>query len=151
MTNPKTLLLAALTFTSSLTLPRDALAESAAGKPTWKIEGPEAMYLWHDEAGWHVRAVAGADQHTFRGTIRGTGLRGLTVTRPALDLKVQLTAESVRFEFDVFKGTVDGLDFQAGPGCVTVQFKIDGRVQPDKVRLGAKGDAAKLFPMDACP
>ena len=71
--------------------------------------------------------------------------------KAALASKISASDKVVRFEFDVFKSTVDGFDWKAGPGCVTIEMRFDGKSQPAKVRLGAKGEAASLFPMDACP
>ena len=47
-----------------------------AGKPPQLRAGaPARLYVWRDEAGWHIRSTTADKQHEFQGTVRaGLGL-----------------------------------------------------------------------------
>ena len=132
-------------------LPAVALARlPAAGKPTFKASDPEAFWLWHDEAGWHLRATTGKAQHGFRGVLRAKGITDVSVTRPTLLTKVTATGDTLRFDYDLFAGGTEGFDFKSDDKCLSVEMRLDNKPQPDHLHVGSAGTAAAIFPVDVC-
>ena len=127
-------------------------APSAAGKPTYKASDPQAVFLWVDHDGWHLRTIAGDKQHNVRGVLRGKGFAELSVTRKALGPKVQLSDDTLRFDFDVFPGAVDGFDWKGPCACISIEMRVNNLTpKPGRVKVGARGEAVNLFPGDICP
>ena len=127
-----------------------AAKKFGAGKPAYKDGDPEAMYLWHDAAGWHWRGTTGGKQHAFHGVIQGTGFSDLKVTRPGLEPRIRVVdGNTIRFDFDLFKGS-DGFDWQATGACLTPELTLDGKQQPARVHVGPEGWTPVAFPFDAC-
>jgi hypothetical protein len=130
-----------------------ALAKKyAPGRPNFKAGDPEAYYIWYDDGGWHLRGTSGTkDKHTFHGVIRAPGgLSSVKPTREGLMKRIDISGESLRFEFEVGKGMVDGFDWQQTHACFTGEIKLDGKVQPSRVFVGLRSDVVDLVPFYAC-
>ena len=130
--------------------PLPALAKSAAtGKPAFKAGDPPGYWIWADDSGWHLRATTGKAQHTFRGVINAEAVTGVTVTRTALNQRLQASAKQIKFEFDLFSG-VDGLDWQSPSRCLTFELRLDGKADPSQIHDGQKGEPPADILFDAC-
>lgn len=143
------LLVAALVVAS---LPLAALARKAAqGKPSFRAGDPQAFWLWFDDAGWHLRATGGKDQHSFHGLLRATGgFTGVKPTRPQLFRKIDLDPEALRFDFDLGKDGLEGFDWQQADPCVIAELKLDQRPDNGRVHVGLRGEVPEAFPFIAC-
>jgi len=121
----------------------------AAGKPSFTKADPEAMWLWSDESGWHLRVTPGKGSHNFHGVLRGEGLGNLTWTKPTLGAKVQMTRKTLRFDFDQDK-RIDGFDWTSDSPCLIVELKLDAHEREDRVHVGASGAVPSGIPFEAC-
>jgi hypothetical protein len=127
-----------------------ALAKkNAAGQPAFKAGDPEAFWIWHDGAGWHLRVTTGKKRHKYHGLVRGEGLAEAKATKKALGPNITATEKVVRFEFEAAEGT-EGFDWKAAGPCTTYELKIDGQALPDKIHVGAHGETPSAMPFDAC-
>jgi hypothetical protein len=124
--------------------------KAAEGKPNWKPGDPESFLVWHDAAGWHLRATTPPKkQHAFHGVVRGQGIAEVKATRPALSSKLTVEAAVIRFDFDLFEGS-DGFDWKQNEPCVTLELKIDGKPRVERIFVGAKTESPSAMPFDAC-
>jgi hypothetical protein len=124
--------------------------KAAEGKPQFKPGDPEAFWVWHDAAGWHMRATTPAKkQHGFHGVIRAQGISELKPTAKSLGGKVRLEGSAIRFEFDLFEGA-DGFDWKQNEPCVALELKIDKQAKVERIFVGAKAESPSAMPFDAC-
>src|SRR5262249_16790780 len=80
-------------------------SKNATGKPALKAGDPEAIWIWFDNSGWHLRGSTGKGKHTFTGYLRATGgMTGVKPTRSGLMRKTELESDGVRFEFELGGG-----------------------------------------------
>ncbi|MSP62342.1 MAG: hypothetical protein EXR72_18820 [Myxococcales bacterium] len=145
----RTVGLALLLSLTTVAAPAEA-RKAAAGKPAFKAGDPEAIWIWHDAAGWHLRTTTARRTHAFRGVVRGQGFSEVKATRKTLDAKVIVLGDaSIRFDFDSFEG-IDGFDWKAAGPCTTWELRIDGRPMAERVHVGATGESPSVMPFDAC-
>lgn len=143
---------------------RWAGAISPEGRPDGLDSGDAgAVYMWHDAAGWHIRATDRRPiDHHYTGTIRVAPQGGFTDVRPVRDEKddrVWALGDSVlHYDFHTF-ASIDGVDFRVScPVERTVERKVaadhqrlgfhtefDGHPLADRVRIGD----SKLSPKSA--
>jgi hypothetical protein len=99
-------------------------------------------FVWHDDAGWHVRWTTKGVRHQFSGTLscRGEFREFVPVSADRRDW-ISLQADRRRAAFDTITGSgQDGFDFRLTPATRTVTFdlSIDGqRITPAEIFLGA--------------
>ena len=123
-----------------------------AGRPNFKAGDTEAYYVWYDGSTWHLRGTSGTKEtHAFHGVIRAPGgVSSVTPTRQGIMKKIDVTGESLRFDFDVTRGTVEGFDWRQTAPCFTGELKLDSKVQPTLVHVGLRADSVDMVPFDAC-
>jgi hypothetical protein len=103
--------------------------------PAYRPYAPLSYFLWHDGAGWHLRATTSGHFHNFNGVIRAQ--EGVSDVRP-LDpsISLQLAQNQIQFGFSVAGGE-KGFDWQSpGAGCAQYNLMIDGQDRPGKVTVG---------------
>jgi hypothetical protein len=124
--------------------------KQAEGRPTFKADGPEAFWIWHDRGGWHLRVSAPArSKHAYHGVIRGDGLGAIKVTRKSLAPNVTIADGILRFDLEVGAGG-EGFDWQSSGPCTTYELKLDGKPRPDRIHVGATAESPAAMPFDAC-
>jgi hypothetical protein len=122
------------------------------GKPKFGPLSEPRYWLWHDEAGWHLRTTTAGQVREFSGRIfaREGNFENITSTRPeGADFKI--TRSPSAFEF-VYKsvGAIDGLDWQSRALCLEFQLSIDGKNNPDYVRVGMMNQGPMVNPFTLC-
>jgi hypothetical protein len=120
------------------------------------ISGPSPYFwLFHDDAGWHLRwsGPAGDKKRVFTGLVQVTGARISTVKPAGMtggdDSVGRLDLSRAMFKSES-AGTVEGIDFKVGDGAgslyleLFVDYEVIG---PGSIRLGASG----AQPVDVTP
>ncbi|WP_242345589.1 hypothetical protein [Anaeromyxobacter terrae] len=120
------------------------LARRVEPGPPLEDPGSEAYRLWHDGAGWHLRARADLPRR-FHGEIAGASGR-VTPQGVAPDA---VSAGGGRIRFSFLAGDDAGFDF--GGSCVNLALYIDGDPRPLRVFIGAFGAAPGRVPYRVCP
>jgi hypothetical protein len=119
------------------------LARRVEAGPPLEDPGSEAYRLWHDGAGWHLRARSDVPRH-FHGEISGAdGATAQGVPAEAL------RGGGGRVRFSFVAGEDAGFDFRGD--CVNVALYIDGDARPLRVFTGAFGAAPGRVPYRICP
>jgi hypothetical protein len=108
--------------------------------------GPEAYLVWHDGAGWHLRARSDT-AHRFHGRVEGarvTHLAGLPeeAVRAAED-------DAIAFSFVADGPGEAGFDWR-GDGCPDLSLYVDGEARPLRVFAGAYGASPPRVPFRIC-
>jgi hypothetical protein len=111
--------------------------------------GPDDAYLvWHDGAGWHLRARAGASQ-VFEGTVAAAGLRQVSVVGIAPEA-VKAGNGVIAFSFVGERRTGDaGFDWQGD--CAEFSLFVGPDARPMRVFAGAFGASPPRVPFQLCP
>jgi hypothetical protein len=110
--------------------------------------GPGDAYLvWHDRAGWHLRARSDAGQR-FEGRIEG-GVRRVAPVGLAADA-VRTGGGAIAFSFEGGPGSGEaGFDWQGG--CADFSLYVGGAARPLRVFAGAYGASPPRVPFSLCP
>ena len=155
---------AALALVSILLNPALAQKKKGKQKPETVIEidpwgrpqkkGPqEALLLWQDSAGWHIRSLAGARNaahfagaiHVVNGKVMRLAAGGLEATGPGRDIgQVSQDGKTITFKFETLNGGEDGFDFTLTRNATEIQVaaafeKFD---HPERILIGANGSSA---------
>jgi hypothetical protein len=118
-----------------------------AGRPIADPAGDDAYLVWHDGAGWHLRARTESGQR-FEGLVEG-GVRRVTPVGVAPEA---LRAErgAVAFSFVGEPGAPEaGFDWQGG--CADFSLYVGGDSRPLRVFAGAYGASPPRVPFSLCP
>ena len=120
--------------------PHEHVKNVALGRPTNLHAGaPEAIWIWHDGGGWHVRTTTQSQLHRFSGRVwapKGE-VGNVHATRLEFNDRFRHTGNAMTFDFQT-NGGEDGFDFQiAESNCAMFYVHIDGKPRPDRVFLGA--------------
>ena len=104
--------------------------------PNYRPYASLDYFLWHDGAGWHLRATTSGHYHSFSGSIRAE--EGLSDVRPMdPSVSLQIGQNQIGFAFTVAGGE-KGFDWQSpGPGCAQYKLLVDGQDRPGKVTVGS--------------
>lgn len=126
----------------------DGMAQrTVAGRPLVS-PGAEAYLVWHDAAGWHLRARADVARR-FHGDIEtGSAERVTPVGGIAGDALVT-GGDGIAFSF-ALEGGEAGFDWR-GDGCQAFALYIDGDERPLRVFAGALGASPAKVPFSLCP
>lgn len=117
--------------------------EMLEGKPDVDPGRGLGYWIWHDDAGLHLRTTTHGLEHDFNGVIRtGEASKLVDVDGYRLEDKganqdrvTQPEQNVVRFHFDTWDG-VDGLDFRLDGDMFCVNLENDGREATDMVHIG---------------
>jgi hypothetical protein len=109
--------------------------------PGIKAGLPDAMYVFLDDKGWHLRTTtAGAVWRTFKGKIwieQGKITFARRATKQTVD-GFTLKEREITFDFKTSVG-VDGIDFTvADVRCVRFELSYEGKLDPKFIKIGAK-------------
>jgi hypothetical protein len=120
------------TAPKAATCPSGTWPAAVEGRPSAAKIGMTGVALWHDSAGWHLRASeAGRDRAVFAGTVSTDGV--LVSVRRHLeggDVTVRPGPHSVAYRFTNYGG-VDGIDFGAVcASTIRVTAYLDGHLVP---------------------
>ncbi len=125
------------TATAAFALPN----EHFQGKPEFKAGDDLGAFVWHDEAGQHVRfTTKGVIPHKFSGKICGESVSDLHPheLEAADSANVGPEGHCVVFEMHV-DGGVDGFDFRVAGDVVRYEFHQDGGAMGAAlIRIGAQ-------------
>ncbi|MFZ4735139.1 MAG: hypothetical protein ACOYM9_04300 [Bradymonadia bacterium] len=126
-----------------------------AGTPA-PVSGPSPYFwLFHDDAGWHLRwsGPAGDKKRVFTGLVQVTGARISTVKPAGMtggdDSVGRLDQARAMFKSES-AGTVEGIDFKVGEGAGSLYLELFvdyDVIGPSSIRLGASG----AQPVDVTP
>jgi hypothetical protein len=140
--------------------PRDRPADHprgiAIGQPRALAPGhPEALWVWHDNDGasWHVRSTTHSQRHRFSGRVwvADGSIANINPSRLEFRDRLRMGPRAVEFDFET-DGGIDGFDFQTvGPRCVHFALFVDGRGEPDKVKIGSNGERPRHHVFSLCP
>jgi hypothetical protein len=119
------------------------LARRVEPGPPLEDPGSESYRLWHDGAGWHLRARSDVPRH-FHGEIAGAERPTAQGVPPEA-----LSGGGGRVRFSFVAGADAGFDFSGG--CVDVALYIDGDARTLRVFTGAFGAAPSRVPFEICP
>ncbi len=133
--------------------PSDAPKGLAEGKPAGAVAGaPEAVWIWHDAAGWHLRTTTAGNLHRFQGRVwGGKGQVGnVTPTRTELNDRFRKAGNWMFFDFNT-RGFDDGFDFMIAEGdCAHFHVTIDGQPVPARIHIGAQGTSPPKATFRVC-
>jgi hypothetical protein len=133
--------------------PEETTKGIAEGQPPgFRDRAPEAYWVWHDRAGWHLRTTTAHQQHRFQGRIWvGKGEVG-NVHPTGLELGDRLKQRGNALAFDfTTKGHADGFDFQIAEGeCAKFNLLIDGKGKPDAIYVGGRGEQPRRHVFRVC-
>ncbi len=111
--------------------------------------GPGDAYLvWHDGAGWHLRARSDVG-HVFEGLVESGQLGGVKRVGLAPEA-LQAGKGAIAFTFvpDASTGEA-GFDWQGG--CAEFSLYMDGDSHPMRIFAGAYGASPPRIPFSLCP
>ncbi len=131
------------------------VAVDPVGKPITLLKGNAIRYfLWNDAHGWHLRSDSNGKRHVFSGSIDIVGgkltkisnfenLEAGAKPRFADRGKFNKAKTQITFKFTTSIKR-DGFDFQVDESAKQVRFKlkIDGKLRPRRVLIGAAGQPA---------
>jgi hypothetical protein len=110
--------------------------------------GPGDAYLvWHDRAGWHLRARSDSGQR-FEGLIEGGARRVAPVGVAPEAVRAEGGAIAFSFVGDPARGEA-GFDWQGG--CADFSLFVAGAARPLRVHAGAYGASPPRVPFSLCP
>lgn len=120
--------------------PREHPKNAAQGRPTNLQAGAaEAIWIWHDGGGWHLRTTTASQLHRFSGRVwapKGE-VGNVRSTRLELNDRFRKSGNAMAFDFQT-QGGEDGFDFQiAEANCAMFSVHIDGKPRPDRIFLGS--------------
>ena len=140
--------------------PRDRPADHprgiARGAPRGLQPGhPQTLWVWHDDdgTGWHVRSTTHSQRHRFSGRVwvAEGSIANVNPTRLEFRDRLRMGPRGVEFDFET-DGGIDGFDFQTvGTRCVHFALFVDGRGEPDKVKLGSSEARPRHHVFTVCP
>lgn len=119
---------------------------TAPGRPL-VTPGAEAYLVWHDDAGWHLRARSDV-VHRFHGEIEAG--HADAVTPVGVERAAVIAARGgIAFSFAV-ENAEAGFDWRAN-GCQGFAIYVDGDERPLRVFAGALGASPTRVPFSLCP
>lgn len=128
--------------------------KGAEGKPpSLKSGNPEAFYIWHDTAGWHLRTTTAKKEHRFYGRVQAKDGEIKSVKSFSAEHNDDVILEGPEVKFDLTTaGGEDGFDFTTPDGvCVGFHLFIDGQpATKDKIIIGA-GEVKPGNHIKICP
>jgi hypothetical protein len=120
------------------------------GPPVAPPDPEDAYVVWHDGAGWHLRARPGSGQ-VFTGLVESSGVRRVAPVGVAADA-VRASRGAIAFAF-AFAGDLGGgeagFDWQGG--CADFSLYVDGDARPMRIFAGAYGASPPRIPFSLCP
>jgi hypothetical protein len=118
------------------------------GRPV-AAPGPDDAYLvWHDRAGWHLRARSETGR-LFSGVVESRGARQVSpVGVPAGAVRPGGGAIAFSFAGDP-RGAETGFDWQGG--CADFALYVGEDARPLRVFAGAYGASPPRVPFSLCP
>ncbi|HOX42014.1 MAG TPA: hypothetical protein PK668_00375 [Myxococcota bacterium] len=131
--------------------PKLVAAKQVKGQPTLEEGKRVAVYLWSDDAGFHLRWVNAGQPTLFAGR--------LDLDKPLKEKTrllgdvgsgwVELSGDRIVMFSTTLRQGVDGLDLVAPGGSkVQIDLKIDGQdATPEQVFLGAQGGHPEGMPL----
>jgi hypothetical protein len=126
--------------------------EVVAGRPTNLAPGAsDAIYLWHDSTGWHLRAThPGNEKKVIAGAIRSDGEIYAVARRTEGNDIVAHTANrhTIEFRFTNY-GHIDGLDFKVkcGHAIRFVGREAGTKLTPAQVFVGEDNTNPRSVPV----
>jgi hypothetical protein len=108
----------------------------------------EAYLVWHDAAGWHLRARADVARR-FHGEIETGGGTSVNPVGGLAKSAILTGGGGIAFNF-ALDGAEAGFDWR-GDGCQAFALFIDGDVRPLRVFAGALGASPAKVPFSLCP
>jgi hypothetical protein len=128
-----------------------ALPRMSPGRPTF--EGRSGgIFVWADDAGWHLRTTSAGQMASFTGVISPIGgqIEGLRPMRENdRSSKVALTDKGIEFSLPT-QAEVEGFDWNVTSGCNRFDLRARGEADPGLVRLGGMAAAPPQIPFDLC-
>jgi hypothetical protein len=122
-----------------------------AGRPAFEAGSPESYWVWHDEAGWHLRTTTARKPHHFHGWVEPVGgiITDLHATRTEWGDRIRLVPRGIEFDFET-DGGEDGFDWRVSSGCNRFDLRVDGAERPGLVHVGAEGHHPDHIPFARC-
>jgi hypothetical protein len=117
------------------------------GRPVADPGPGDAYLVWHDRAGWHLRARSDAGQR-FEGLVESGGVRRVAPVGVAPDA-VRAGDGAIAFSFEGGPGSEAGFDWQGG--CADFSLYVAGAARPLRVFAGAYGASPPRVPFSLCP
>ena len=139
-----TALSAGLTMAGLLAMPALAWSDDLAGRPAnLQAGGDLGYYVWHDEAGLHLRTTGPGPRHTFHAVLETPGeFRDVRLVRLEGDdgFLVRDGGHVLDIHFETWDG-IDGVDFriEGGPGMRLILHRDGTLSSTDEIYLGADG------------
>ena len=139
-----TALAAALTIGSLSLAPAFAWPAAMEGRPEQLEAGGDlGYYIWHDEAGLHLRTTGPAGKHVFHASLHSLGeFRDVRLIRieGADSFAIRDGGHVLETRFETWEG-IDGVDFRLEGGRgMHVALSIDGALaRTDEIFVGSGG------------
>lgn len=127
-----------------LAAPALAWPDDLAGPPAaMPPDAPASYFIWHDEAGFHLRTTGPGPRHLFRAKLTTDGeFRNVRLIRLEGDdgFRVRNGGHTLELRFETFDA-VDGVDFTVeGGDHLRFALRIDDRLAPTgRIFLGPNG------------
>jgi len=119
------------------------------GRPVADPGRGDAYLVWHDGAGWHLRARSDVG-HVFEGMIEGGRARAVAPVGIA-PAALRTDGGAIAFSFvpPAARSGEAGFDWQGG--CSEFSLYVDGDTHPQRVFAGAFGASPPRVPFALCP
>jgi len=144
-------LLAAILVALAAAPAAGATPRIAPGAPRVSQGVSGSYFIWHDQAGWHLRTAAGDRRHRFHGRVlplQGELTEGRPIQRESQD-RFRFSPGGIAFDLSTYGG-IDGFDWRVSSGCNRFELLVDGRPQPARVKLGGRPQRPRRIPFDRC-
>ncbi len=121
------------------------------GAPVYAPGAPEAYWVWHDAAGWHLRTTTAGQPHRFQGVVLPFGGEILEVRPLRAESRERIRTGAGGITFDlVTEGGEDGFDWRVSSGCNRFELYVDGAPRPGLVHVGAAAHHPRHVLFDRC-
>lgn len=118
------------------------------GRPIADPGRGDAYVVWHDGAGWHLRARSDVG-HVFEGRVESGRLRSVSPVGVSPEA-VRAGGGAIAFAFiPAPRAEEAGFDWQGG--CAEFSLYVDGDSHPLRIFAGAYGANPPRIPFALCP
>jgi len=118
------------------------------GRPLADPGRGDAYLVWHDGAGWHLRARSDVG-HVFEGVVEGGRPRAVAAVGIA-PAALRTDGGAIAFSFVPPAARAEvGFDWQGG--CTELSLYVDGDSHPLRIFAGAFGASPPRIPFALCP
>jgi hypothetical protein len=117
------------------------------GRPIAVEPGADSYLVWHDGAGWHLRARSETGR-LFSGVVESSRIGRVAAVGVAPEA-LRAGGGAIAFSFSGTRGEEVGFDWQGG--CADFSLYVAGDARPLRVLAGTYGASPPRIPFSLCP